>query len=135
MTESLSPDDRSDDARAETKRIGQALRRIRERNGLTMQQVGRHLGISYQQVQKWENGSNRMHAGWLNMFRLLYQCDWSEILEQQDLEDGPEPELLAASRRIDDEEILLALHKLADGPRHACINLIKTLSEDLILHK
>ncbi len=31
--------------------------------GITQQQIGKTLGVSFQQVQKYENGTNRISAG------------------------------------------------------------------------
>ncbi|MFQ5346682.1 MAG: helix-turn-helix domain-containing protein [Rhodothalassiaceae bacterium] len=43
--------------------IGERIREHRLERGLTQQDLARALGISYQQVQKYENGSNRVSAG------------------------------------------------------------------------
>ncbi|MCB1100554.1 MAG: helix-turn-helix transcriptional regulator [Verrucomicrobiae bacterium] len=43
-------------------RIGLRIRSVRLSSGLTIQELGAKLGISYQQVQKYETGSNRVSA-------------------------------------------------------------------------
>ncbi|VVT12224.1 helix-turn-helix transcriptional regulator [Hoeflea sp. EC-HK425] len=45
------------------KLVGINLRRLRNERGLSQQQVGEKLGISFQQIQKFENGTNRISAG------------------------------------------------------------------------
>jgi len=42
--------------------IGQRLRRARLSKGLTQQGLAEKIGISFQQVQKYENGSNRISS-------------------------------------------------------------------------
>ncbi len=42
--------------------IGQRLRRARLSKGLTQQGLAEKIGISFQQVQKYENGSNRVSS-------------------------------------------------------------------------
>jgi len=42
--------------------IGQRLRRARLSKGLTQQALAEKIGISFQQVQKYENGSNRVSS-------------------------------------------------------------------------
>ncbi len=42
--------------------IGEQLRRRRVELGLTQEQLGRRVGLSYQQVQKYERGANRITA-------------------------------------------------------------------------
>ncbi|MCS6780987.1 MAG: helix-turn-helix domain-containing protein, partial [Geminicoccaceae bacterium] len=44
------------------RRIGERIRLRRTELGLTQEQLASALGISYQQVQKYENGVNRISA-------------------------------------------------------------------------
>lgn len=43
--------------------VGQRLRERRETLGLSQGRLGRHLGLTFSQVQKYEKGSNRIGAG------------------------------------------------------------------------
>lgn len=43
--------------------VGQRLRERREALGLSQGRLGRHLGLTFSQVQKYEKGSNRIGAG------------------------------------------------------------------------
>lgn len=43
--------------------VGNKIRQRRLERGVTQQELARALGISYQQVQKYENGNNRVSAG------------------------------------------------------------------------
>ena len=43
--------------------VGDKIRQRRLERGVTQQELARALGISYQQVQKYENGNNRVSAG------------------------------------------------------------------------
>lgn len=45
------------------RRVGDRIRRRRILMGLTQDQLGETLGISYQQIQKYETGANRVSAG------------------------------------------------------------------------
>lgn len=45
------------------KEIGKRIRKRRQELGLTQQDLARKLGLSYQQVQKYETGLNRISAG------------------------------------------------------------------------
>ena len=44
-------------------RVGDRIRRRRILMGLTQDQLGEALGISYQQIQKYETGANRVSVG------------------------------------------------------------------------
>ena len=39
-------------------KIGENIRTLRQRKGLTQEQVAQQLGVTYQAVSKWENGTN-----------------------------------------------------------------------------
>lgn len=42
--------------------IGQNLRALRQLRGMTQQELADHLGITFQQIQKYEKGTNRLTA-------------------------------------------------------------------------
>lgn len=48
--------------------VGQRIKEIRTVRGLTQSNVADHLGISFQQLQKYETGANRVSAS--RMFEL-----------------------------------------------------------------
>ena len=52
--------------------IGTQVRRRRRQLGLSQQQVAERLGISYQQVQKYETGVNRLTAGRLYLLSQIF---------------------------------------------------------------
>lgn len=43
--------------------VGQRMRRRRETLGISQGRLGRHLGLTFSQIQKYEKGSNRIGAG------------------------------------------------------------------------
>ena len=47
------------------KGIGARLKLYRQRASLSQTALGKHLGVSFQQVQKYENGTNRISAATL----------------------------------------------------------------------
>ena len=48
------------------KLVGENVRRLRIQRNLTLAQLSAELGISHQQLQKYETGSNRLSAGALS---------------------------------------------------------------------
>jgi len=44
------------------KQLGQSIRRWREHQGITQAQIGDRLGVTFQQVQKYERGANRISS-------------------------------------------------------------------------
>jgi transcriptional regulator with XRE-family HTH domain len=47
------------------KAIGGRLKMYRQRSNISQTALGKHLGVSFQQVQKYENGTNRVSAATL----------------------------------------------------------------------
>ena len=58
--------------------IGERLRFIRRLSGFSQQHVANEIGLSFQQVQKYENGGNRVSAALLAEFSGLFRLpmDW-----------------------------------------------------------
>ncbi|MDG1824639.1 MAG: helix-turn-helix transcriptional regulator [Henriciella sp.] len=58
--------------------VGDRIRRRRILMGLTQDQLGEALGISYQQIQKYETGANRVSAGRLYLIaeKLEVSAGW-----------------------------------------------------------
>lgn len=48
--------------------VGMNLRRLRCEAGMTMVQLAAEIGVSYQQLQKYEHGRNRLSAS------MLWEC-------------------------------------------------------------
>ena len=47
--------------------VGHRMRQRREALGVSQGQLGRHLGLTFSQVQKYEKGTNRIGAGRLHL--------------------------------------------------------------------
>ena len=106
--------------------VGQRLRWRRRELRLTQEQLGEKLGLTFQQVQKYEKGTNRISAGRLYELACVLDIpvlyfyegaeDYLALPESSFHEDGdpaaPLPqmdqeamELLSAFQQIEDEEL------------------------------
>jgi transcriptional regulator with XRE-family HTH domain len=68
--------------------IGERIRRRRVELGLTQEQLACRLGLSYQQIQKYERGANRISAS--RLFALARRLDVTPGFFYADLEPAPE---------------------------------------------
>lgn len=68
--------------------IGEQIRERRIMMGLTQDQIADTLGISYQQIQKYETGSNRVSAGRLYEIATLLNTDVSWFFPSNDSGQG-----------------------------------------------
>ncbi len=54
--------------------IGQRLRSVRAARGFTQSELAAHIGVAFQQIQKYENGTNR-----LSVAVMLRLCDFMKV--------------------------------------------------------
>ena len=121
---------RKDRDAAEIDRIvGDRIRRRRILLGYTQDQLGEALGISYQQIQKYETGANRVSAGRLYQIAETLQVNigWffdgaGRAATDEDIEEVGSPrhviELVRGFSRLPD-----------DKTRTAVLSLVRTLSD------
>jgi transcriptional regulator with XRE-family HTH domain len=108
--------------------LGQRIRRLRRELSLTQSALAERLGITFQQVQKYENGANRVSA--LMLIKLAEALETTVAGLLQDLEtptsdsghDQPEvARLVAAFSKINSPEvrasILSIVAALAEGEK------------------
>jgi len=113
--------------------VGQRLRWRRRELRLTQEQLGERLGLTFQQVQKYEKGVNRISAG--RLFEMASQLSVpigyfydgvDEVVSSQLAvqENGEDPELPL----IDSEsmELIAAFQKISDPDlRRSLLNTIR----------
>jgi transcriptional regulator with XRE-family HTH domain len=75
--------------------VGKRMRQLREALGLSQGRLGRQLGLTFSQVQKYEKGANRIGAG-----RLYILAGLLDVPIEYFFEDiGERPEKMAERRR------------------------------------
>jgi transcriptional regulator with XRE-family HTH domain len=102
--------------------IGERIRLRRTELGLTQEQLAGTLDVSYQQIQKYETGANRISAS--RMFELARRLEvdmgyffdglaFDDPIEQQPLEHGGRQrsaiELVRKFAQIDDPQVRAAI--------------------------
>lgn len=71
------------------RQVGETLRTIRKRVGLSQAELGEAIGISFQQLQKYETGANRITAGRLFEFASALGCEVQDFFPAKiDLDDS-----------------------------------------------
>lgn len=82
--------------------IGAKLRMLRVAAGMNQTDLGAALGVSFQQIQKYEKGMNRVSAGRLAVIAKALGCSVADILDLGEAHDDPAFRLLqtAQGRRI-----------------------------------
>jgi len=100
--------------------LGERIRRRRRELGLSQSALGGKLGITFQQVQKYENGTNRVSATMLLKLSEALALPVTEILLEADpaapADRGDQgAQLLAAFAKIQSPELRAAVLTLVAG--------------------
>jgi transcriptional regulator with XRE-family HTH domain len=105
--------------------VGERLRVCRTLAGLSQTQLGKGIGITFQQVQKYERGANRISAGALYALGRLLGVPVSYFFEGLDVprERGAEDDQLMRRETI---ELARAYYSIPESVRHALRRLVKS---------
>ncbi|MEL6568241.1 MAG: helix-turn-helix transcriptional regulator [Pseudomonadota bacterium] len=111
--------------------VGDRIRRRRILLGFTQDQLGEALGISYQQIQKYETGANRVSAGRLFQIaeRLQTHVGWFfEGIGDQNRSDDSEDDDMSSPRHV--IELVRGFSKITeDRLRMAVLSLVRALAD------
>ena len=122
--------------------VGKRLRLRRSILGMSQDALGSAIGITFQQVQKYERGVNRMGASRLYQFATLLNTNVSYFFDEfQEPSEGGDALGLAESDAAGFEhekmasretmEMMRAYYKIpSSAARKRVFELVKTLSED-----
>ena len=107
--------------------VARRIRLRRQQTGLTLMQVAERLGMSHQQVHKYETGSSRITAGQLGRLAEALNTDIAFFF--QGLAPMPlQPEQQEARRRL--LELTDIVARIADPQyRDTIVQLVKTLAD------
>ena len=71
--------------------LGHKIKRLRLLSGMSQQQVAKQLGLSYQQVHKYEHGSNRVSAGRLLAIARVFDVAVADLFDGYHRGAPPDP--------------------------------------------
>jgi transcriptional regulator with XRE-family HTH domain len=125
--------------------VGAQVRLRRILLGLSQEAVSKVIGLTFQQLQKYEHGTNRISGSRLYQLSLILHVPVSYFFETVDVEGGPEAaqEVYEAATLHDIEgmpsdlmkkrktvELVRAFYAIDDDrQRTAALNLLKTLAK------
>jgi len=108
--------------------VGEQIRRRRTMMGLTQEQLATALDISYQQVQKYETGTNRVSAGRLYEISKLLDSDMSYFFDTIEPKETA-PQAPQTGRDRASIELVRSFNAIEDPTvRSAVASLVKNLS-------
>ena len=117
--------------------VGQRIRLRRKLAGASQSQVADALGLTFQQLQKYERGTNRISASKLQALALHLQTPISWFFEGM---EDPAAQSAAVDRRQtamdaflasrEGVELALAFPRVRSGQRSQILALVRTLAAD-----
>jgi transcriptional regulator with XRE-family HTH domain len=105
--------------------IGTRIRTYRRAAKVSQAQLGAALGVTFQQVQKYENGKNRVSAGKLGTIAERLKITPDKLLGTFARGNGPDPMEAIADRRV--SEVLVLLSKLAPKRREGVVHALHAI--------
>lgn len=98
------------------KEIGWKLRTMRHRSGLSQEQLAEHIGVTSQQIQKYESGQSKLNTDRLQQIALALSVPEQSFFTDADESlplDVSEKVLLDAYRSITNKDTQECILKLA----------------------
>ena len=78
--------------------VGDKIRKLRLDRNMTLAELGSELGISHQQLQKYETGTNRLSAGMLSNVADVLRVSIEELFEDAIAPKGRSPDPVEKAR-------------------------------------
>jgi transcriptional regulator with XRE-family HTH domain len=99
-----------------SKDIGLKIKTLRQQAGLSQEKLAEMVGVTFQQVQKYENGQTTLNVTKLQLIAEALEVSVTEFFSTEPTEHvrltGEEDELLQAYRRIKNGELRGCILKL-----------------------
>src|SRR3954454_22669901 len=111
--------------------LGAAVRIRRRTIGISQEALAEQCGVSFQQVQKYENGANRISFSRLIQISRALKCrvvDLMDVLDTPDRETTGDLDLLTRMRTPGALELLGAYEKLPPEARNSLTGFLRILT-------
>lgn len=111
--------------------LGAAVRIRRRTIGMSQEALADKCGVSFQQIQKYENGANRISFSRLVQIARALRCrvtDLMDVFDGPDKETAEDLDLLTRMRTPGALELITAYEQLAPEVRSSIVNLLRALT-------
>jgi transcriptional regulator with XRE-family HTH domain len=110
--------------------IGARIRLRRSARGLSQEKLGEALGLSYQQVQKYEKGQHRVSASRLSQIAGVLGVSVSYFLDHGMASASPDDEETGMVQCRETLEVIRAYHQIGDaGVRRRVVELMRSMGQ------
>jgi len=113
--------------------LGAAVRIRRRSLGISQEALAEQCGVSFQQIQKYENGANRISFSRLVQIARALRCRVVDLMDVLDAPDGGsvgDLDILSRMRTPGALELLSAFERLSPETRSSLLGLMRTLAAE-----
>lgn len=130
VADRASPDQTKPKQPTDTDRLlGVRIAALRKAKGLSQSAMGQAVGVTFQQVQKYENGRNRIGAGRLREIARLLEVSVSTFYADESDEGGFGADLIALMEVSGAIELVRSFASIPnDQQRRAIVALVQSVS-------
>jgi len=111
--------------------LGASVRIRRRTIGMSQEALAEQCGVSFQQIQKYENGANRISFSRLVQIARALKCRVTDLMDVLDTPAGEgeaEMDLLGRMRTPGAMELLTAYEKLPAESRSSLLGFLRSLA-------
>ena len=114
--------------------VGERLKQIRKQKGLTQDDLAEKLGVSFQQIQKYENGKNRISYSKMVELSQFLKVSLDSFIagfgqNSQGMSDNVQESLVSQKET---DELLKVYYSLEDPKlRKNLLKLVKSMAENM----
>jgi transcriptional regulator with XRE-family HTH domain len=114
--------------------VGARIRLLRKMRGLSQQSLAEAAGVTFQQIQKYERGTNRVSASMLVKIAHALNAPVAELFGEASAAASAMDEVAALLSQPGALELLRAYSRLPRGaPRAALVDFVRSLNESAAL--
>jgi len=98
--------------------LGERIRGLRRRRGLTQADLATEVGVTFQQIQKYERGANRVSASMLGKIARALESSMADLFDETPVT----PDLRAIEDLLREPgalDLLAAYRRMPQGPSRA----------------
>lgn len=108
--------------------IGMRIRECRKAAGLSQPALAEKLGLAWQQVQKYERGTNRVSASRLHEIAQIFNVPLNFFFAEEVSEEGSAAQTEKVRTQRQEREIFNLLSRLDKGEKEAMVSVLKSMA-------
>ncbi len=108
------------------KSVGELIRQLRKSSGLSQMQLAERIGITYQQVQKYEKGVNQLTLSRIRQISGALGVPASFFLDEEDFMFGEQKDMRRSSPMSEERHLLMSFRRIPNEKlKHGFLEMLE----------